>query len=230
MRVIFSAKTAPTGRQLQRELNSHHSTKILNWGLSSYSDPNAINSGVALSLAANKRQSRIHFKQNNLSAPELLLIPPSAEHFANGVKWVGRPDYHSKGRNLYLCSNLQEVARALRRPIGRRPTHWTKFIIAPHEFRAHVINGRVVKLVEKIGGQGQIRNYKYGWRFLAPTTNKLRRVRELARSAMESIQLDIGAVDILSDDTNVWLLEINTAPSLMDSSLQLYVRHIKENW
>jgi D-alanine-D-alanine ligase-like ATP-grasp enzyme len=45
-----------------------------------------------------------------------------------------------------------------------------------------------------------------------------------ARKAMQALELDFGAVDVLySPEGGVWVLEVNTCPGLDSGTLQRYV-------
>lgn len=223
MLVNYSRKSAKTGRLLASALADASSEYTLNWGASNLAqiEGRIINKASAIALAANKPQAILTM---GTLAPNMWWPSEHITHYPV----VGRPDYHSKGRHFYLCHNKMDVRRALRRKVPA--THFLEFLDLPHEYRVHIINGKVIKLVEKTGGFGVIRNHRFGWYFGTPTVNQLDHVRNAAKEAVKRLGLDIGAADVMADEHRAFVLEVNTAPSLNDSSLATYVRHIKTIW
>jgi glutathione synthase/RimK-type ligase-like ATP-grasp enzyme len=96
---------------------------------------------------------------------------------------------------------------------------------APHEYRVHVFNGKSIRISEKafFGREGNHRLYT-----TIKPTGQIDHVRSAAKLAVEALGLDFGAVDILANDENCWVLEVNSAPSLGGSMPQLYAQAFEE--
>lgn len=156
----------------------------------------------------NKRLTLEIFMDNGLPIPDLRYSPHPL--------YVGRPDYHSKGKWLYFYGDKQKKKHPA--------THYLKWIRATKEFRVHVIDGQVIKLQEKkpIGNFIEGESYfSYPYDFKHKKT-----LRDLAVRAVEALEYDFGAVDILWDIyEQFYILEVNTAPCLTNSedTLNKYV-------
>lgn len=223
MKVVWGRSGKITGPRLAAALKDVDSDKVLNFGTLDEGD---INKPEAVALASNKGQAlRI---MSDAGVPTPTLYTPQSEDFLwrDNTCLVGRPDHHTKGRQFHIIRSKQGFRHAYR--AGCR--HFMQFIDAPHEFRVHVINNLVVKMSEKLGGNGVVRSFRHGWRFQSPTVGSEERepARVAARAAVKSLGLDFGAVDVLFKDGRAWVLEVNTAPSLIDSTLDTYIRHFKE--
>lgn len=109
---------------------------------------------------------------------------------------------------------------------------YTKGITAQRrEFRFHVFNGVVVYVQQKKRTNNYqenpnysnvVRNYHTGWIY---ATNEVRpngASLEAAKKAVESLNLTFGAVDIITRGEDAWVLEVNTAPGLQGTTLEVY--------
>ena len=108
-------------------------------------------------------------------------------------------------------------------------THWLQRVDAAHEYRVHVVAGKVIKTSEKLGGAGWVRAKSNGWTFRSPTTTFEERapVRLAARRAVRSLGLDFGAADVLVDRDGGCMLEVNTAPSVADPTSTTFDRYVE---
>lgn len=114
----------------------------------------------------------------------------------------------------------------------------SEFIQKKHEFRVHVAFGEVVKTSQKVfdpskGKRRQdiIWNLKHGWVFKNPrvSSDLIERVNGFGIAAVSAIDLDFGAVDIVTDnDEVIWVLETNTAPGLITSTADAYCNKFAE--
>lgn len=113
---------------------------------------------------------------------------------------------------------------------GRGATHFLEYIEDALEFRVHIVKGQSIKISQKVfteGTEANRRNHRFGAKFEYPHefTHK-KTLRKWAKAAIEALELDFGAVDILYKDDKYYVLEINTAPCLTDENsdtLQCYV-------
>lgn len=106
------------------------------------------------------------------------------------------------------------------------------------EYRIHVFNGEVILVQKKQRRNGylenpdysdEVRNLNGGWVFGVSTANPSSAVHRAAVNAVRAIGLDFGAVDIIAtgrqgNESDVYVLEINTAPGQEgDTTTQRYV-------
>lgn len=113
---------------------------------------------------------------------------------------------------------------------------YTKYVKKRKEFRVHVFGGSVIKVQEKrrrvgAGANPLIRNLDNGWVFCNDNVDASQRLQNLAIFATNSLGLVFGAVDIVWNerDDMYYVLEINTAPGLCDSTADQYVAAMV-NW
>lgn len=100
------------------------------------------------------------------------------------------------------------------------------------EYRVHVVNGQVIDYIKKRRRNGEhptesedeIRNLENGWIYTRENLRRLERIENLAVQAVAALGLDFGAVDIIKDENgDVYVLEVNTACGMSDTTLQAYV-------
>lgn len=97
------------------------------------------------------------------------------------------------------------------------------------EYRVHVVDGDVISYTKKRKRRGAdtedlIRNLDTGWVYTRNNLRRLDRVEDLAIDAVNALGLDFGAVDIImNEDGDVFVLEVNTACGLGDTTLNDYV-------
>lgn len=102
------------------------------------------------------------------------------------------------------------------------------------EYRVHVFGGDVIlyqkksrrvddegNVIEAEGIDADIRNLNSNWIYRTGNLIRLERVEQLAISAIDTLRLDFGAVDIIMDENgNVYVLEINSAPGISNSETE----------
>ena len=119
---------------------------------------------------------------------------------------------------------------------------YTKYIVKESEWRIHVVNGQVIDSTRKIRDpdfQGEpnwaVRNHAGGFIFArnsgAPSEDTVRQ----AVAAIETTGLDFGAVDVMvSKPTRArperlaYVLEINTAPGLVGTTVENYANAFRQ--
>ena len=95
--------------------------------------------------------------------------------------------------------------------------------------------GSIINMQKKMLRNGsesnnfQIRNYDNGWIFCTKNIAVPQDVVEQALLAVESLNLDFGAVDVGWNERyqKAFVYEVNTAPSLEGTTLQLYSQHVR---
>lgn len=231
MRLGYSGRSMPSALRIQEasdgEIEAVRSSFCdVNWGRRSA--PGALNADTT--NAVNKRQMREMFDDHGVPTPKLFGPTDARMLIDGGPPMVGRPDFHTKGRGFWVCCNSADVEQALR---GTRrkmaATHFMELIspaFAPKEFRVHVFLGDSIRISEK----KHTEFHKYTTVRPNPDLPK-RYLRAAAKQAVEALGLDFGVVDILAseDQTQVWVLEVNTAPGLGGSTPRLWAQTLL-NW
>lgn len=193
-------------------------TPTVNWGRERITK--GLNADI--SKATNKRVMRELFKEHGVPMPKLLAVDgnPGFNNIIT-LPCVGRPDQHSRGRGFWLCNYWAEVAKAqngTRRKAAA--THFMEFIHADSEYRVHIFMDKSIRI--------SLKNYdlegSHEWSAVKPTCSRAlrRKLRQAGKDAVKAIGLDFGAVDILTKDDDVYVLEVNTAPGLGGSLPKLY--------
>ena len=103
------------------------------------------------------------------------------------------------------------------------------------EFRVHVFKGEVIDVTQKkkrkdFDGEinTKIRNYANGWVYCREDIVEPEDLREQAILAVQTLGLDFGAVDCIwnEKENKSYVLEINTAPGICETTLEKYKQAI----
>lgn len=229
MILTYSGRSAPSARRIAGqdgdiELN-RGSRGDINWGRAKANTQ--LNPDI--SNSTNKRVMRELFAEHEVPTPRIACLDEVLNN-NHGHKFVGRPDTHRGGRGLWLCQSSADAERAMR---GTRrkaaATHFMEFIDAPREYRVHIFKGKSIRISEKrFGTTGDTAHGLYTTAKPNPE-HKISHVRKAAKAAVEALGLDFGAVDILANDDECWVLEVNAAPGLGGTMPQVYAR-VFEEW
>lgn len=179
-----------------------------------------------ISNATNKRVMRELFASHNVPMPKLYNLEEARAAVEAGQTIVGRPDRHSRGRGYWKIATPDELERALKGTRRKRAaTHFMAFVEADREYRVHIFKGRSIRISEKqfFLDESGIRDYTT----IKPNRTNIKRVRKAAKKAVQALELDFGAVDILATDEQVWCLEVNCAPGLGGSMPSLWAETFK---
>lgn len=191
-----------------------------------------------ISKTTNKRIMRELFATHNVPMPKLYrwhdTDPATGSNNQMALIWaithgqtiVGRPDKHTGGRGFWKINSMEDLRKALRGTRKKRAaTHFMDFVEAPREYRVHVFKGKSIRISEKIHGTTGLT--AHGDYTTAKPRHDVSHVRSAAKQAVQAVGLDFGAVDILANDTDCWVLEVNSAPGLGGSMPQLYADTFK---
>lgn len=132
---------------------------------------------------------------------------------------LGRREQHARGNDINLVLQEQDIYES-------EAEYYVQYVPTKYEFRVHVINGDIVRVAQKVPeGEGEyephIRNHETGWIFVNPRVDCPQKY--VAMGAVEALDLHFGAVDmIIGEDGDAYILEVNTAPSLNDTNLEIY--------
>lgn len=229
MRVCYSKRSKPTARSLSAEgiTMTRSPYADINWGkrrANTKLNPDTTN-------VRNKRLMRQLFAQNGVPMPKLFTLEEAIEYVGNtGKPVIGRPDRHSKGRGLWKCLTIRDIMKAI---VGTRKkraaTHFMEYIDTPREYRCHVFLGKSIRLSEKDfdSDRSDARTARGLYVTKKPRHN-VAHVRKAAKKALKAVRMDFGAVDVLADDNNAYVLEVNSAPCLGGSLPALYSKKFRE--
>ena len=145
----------------------------------------------------------------------------------------------SAGKGIIVCKRNEEGHPGhLPSDFPRTPL-WTRYFKGSDEFRIHVAGGKVIDRQQKRrrldedgnhDATNEVRNLDNGWVFCRDEVEQIEMADSAACAAVAGLGLDFGAVDLKvnAQRTRVGVLEVNTAPGLEGTSLQVYARAIGE--
>lgn len=226
------------------KFKSRPSDIVINWGNSSY--PNwyehqplnlpepMFNEFLVVANAVNKLYTFQIFKDNNIPTPEWTTDGAvAAEWLDDGFDVVARHNLTGFGANgielLKGASGEEEVDFTTNAPL------YVKYKKKKHEYRVHVFNGEVIDVTQKRKRKGvevdyKIRNYKNGWVYCRDDIVEPSDLRSVSIAAVAALGLDFGAVDVIwnEKENKCYVLEVNTAPGLVGTTLESYANAFAE--
>lgn len=167
-------------------------------------------------------------------------VPPFATDKAGAIKLgypiLGREAVHSKGTDIKII--IQKKDLDVYDFQGINFDYFLKYIPTEREFRVHVFAGEIIKINRKVFVKKEVsyvpfnRSEENGYFFStdlsAETNQTLNNISEVAIKAVAALDLHFGAVDLVkSEDGNIYVLEVNTAPGI-DGDELCYVQAIKK--
>lgn len=195
---------------------------LIRWGTTStFPSKHVLNTAAAISWCADKRASRLEMQAKGVPVPETFDYDPDwfeGNEFLEQTpeeqaeRFVARPSRHSQGRNLFVGSRNDCQATLARWGGG----YMSRLIDKEAEYRVAVVQGRVAWVARKTPGNPQdvAWNVARGGRFdNMPWSTWPLKVVKAAIEAFEVSGLDFGGVDIMVKGGDVYVLEINSAPS-----------------
>lgn len=217
---------------------------IINWGNSNpplwyrHSREHLwLNHPNAVKAASNKLIAFQKLREANVQIPEFTTDSEEASVWLETSSLMARTKLtgHS-GEGCYFCSAGEEVAWG--HDFSSPVKLWVKYIKKKHEYRVHVFKGEVIDLqqkrkrrdVEENQINHQIRNHSNGWVYcrddiVTPDASVL----SSAIAAVSALRLAFGAVDIIWNEhyKQAYVLEVNTAPGLFETTLHKYAEAIR---
>ena len=130
------------------------------------------------------------------------------------------------GRGIQLIDNVDDLPDC---------ALYTRYVKKSDEYRVHIFMGTIIFLQKKMlrnGSEGnnfQIRNYANGWIFGSKNIAVPQDVVEQALLAVKALNLDFGAVDVGWQESSqkAFVYEVNTAPALEGTTLDLYSQQVR---
>lgn len=115
---------------------------------------------------------------------------------------------------------------------------YTAYIPKKIEYRAHVFNGKVIDIQQKKKKKDfddstrntRIRNLSNGYVYTRDNVVPPEGFADLAIAAVQAVGYNYGAVDIIYNEkqNKLYVLEVNSRPGLMGTTLDRYVEALKE--
>ena len=205
---------------------------VINWGCSSIerSVRHILNKPSAVSIASNKLKTFETLAGSGVSIPEYTTNRDVANDWLDrGFKVVCRHKLNAHNGDGIEIIN-PESDRLPRAPL------YVKYVRKDHEYRVHVFRNEIIDITEKRRRSGSerkagdelIRNLANGWVFCRDGVYASDHVRAQSVAAVRSLGLDFGAVDVVERQNKAYVLEVNTAPGLVGTTLEKYVDAIRE--
>ena len=193
--------------------------KVFRWGCTATINCNenikVINSARAIHRVTDKRGFRDHLQEKAYD-----IVPRTWVDFACieiTYPCIIRPATHSRGRELYVCNNIEDSIDVVRNHI-HGDYYISELIDKSAEYRVFMVQGKVISVARKTPGNPEdvAWNVARGGRFDNVRWNNWPiDVLEVARIAFEESKLHFGGVDVMVDQNNrAYVIEINSAPSL----------------
>jgi glutathione synthase/RimK-type ligase-like ATP-grasp enzyme len=235
MYFAYHKRSKPTGELLAAMLQSPHGLEpskycalggntLIRWGsrVEEWTDKvyyRVVNPCSAIKLCSDKIASIEAMEEAGINTPAWSDDPHILiEEF--GYPILGRKRQHARGTDIKLI--LQE------HDLRKRCDYYTRYVPTKREFRIHVVGDKVIRVQGKYldhpkQAVSHIRNYATGYRFRKPRLRLKPDRLTMAVSAVKSLGLDFGAVDLLvADDGLGYVLEVNTAPSCSPVTMGAY--------
>lgn len=201
---------------------------VINWG-SSECPYLCLNRPEYVSQASNKLSTFWKLAGTDVSIPNFSTRKEDAEQLIGiGKKVVCRTvlNGHS-GQGIVIASKVEELVDA---PL------YVEYIPKKEEYRVHVFQGeaffvqRKARRMEEENPNWQIRNHQNGFIYANQDVDVPEHVKEMACKAVDALDLDFGAVDIIWNERHdkYYVLEVNTAPGLSGTTLNKYAEKFKE--
>lgn len=204
----------------------------INWGASHLPqvlDRDILNWPWAVKAAVHKQETYAKLIEKNIPVPREL-------------SWEEAVKYNKDGKTIYMRSTLAGYG-------GFGITVWPKdseipkldtyhyFLrfVATHEYRIHVIGGRVVKVAQKkkrkgVDGNRFIRNHDNGYVMAFHDIEWPEEADEVGMNAVNALGLHFGAVDLGYNDEKgeFCVFEVNSAPGLCGDTYNVYAGGLRQ--
>lgn len=207
----------------------------LNWGMSNYPlwgrNISPLNKPYKVAKAVNKLHT-FQALQDKCNIPQWTTMPQEAAAWIEeGKDVICRTKLTGFGGDgIVYCEAKDHV-------IVEAPLY-VQYKKKKKEFRVHVFKGEVIDVTQKkkrkdFDGEinTKIRNYANGWVYCRDDIVVPEDLRTQAILAVNAIGLDFGAVDIIYNEkeNKSYVLEINTAPGLEGTTIEVYKNAILKN-
>lgn len=226
-------------------LEPHHT--LINWGCHTLHE-NLRGAGTIFNLPESVKPASNKLEFFKLMASKPLLaprVPDWTEDPGIAAQWVDEGEVMGRGKltgkggaGIIFGRDEDTFEEFLDCPL------FVKYKKKKDEYRVHFVKNNVIdiqqKLLRKFDDQGnpidrehvdfRIRNLTNGFIFARNNINAPADVVEQARLAFGNSMLDFGCVDVIFNEAEgkAYVLEINTAPGLMGTTLDRYTAAFKD--
>ena len=210
------------------------SKTILNWGSTELPAEvmkcRILNNPANVSVAVNKQTAFERFRDHGVSHPEFVTtLLEATRMLENGQMMFARTQLRAHSGNGIVIMDPDH------------PDTWNvsanlyvKYIPKKSEYRVHVMNGEVIDVQRKglreelRGREGinwKVQNLANGFVYVRNDGRvPPRQVMDVAVPAVSALGLDFGAADVIFNEKSntAYVLEVNTAPGLVGSTVESY--------
>lgn len=240
----FQSNNQVAPRMLRHEnsdFRGRGSDVIVNYGNRSapaavFGQATVLNAQSALNNAANKTNAL-----NLMSRAGVSTVPYTTDR-ATAQRWLEEGDtvYARATLNGHSGEGITVHKQGADGSVPVLPQNplYTKAITGQRrEWRVHIFKGVItyVQVKRRANGyqenpnyQEDVRNHHTGWIYATENINPSAAVLRNAAAAVAALGLDFGAVDIISRRDDAWVLEVNTAPGLTGTTLEVFTRNVTE--
>lgn len=193
-----------------------------------------LNNQASLNNAANKLNALTVMRDAGVS---VIPFTTSREQAASWAAQGEVPVYARTVLNGHSGEGIQVCGPDSVGPLFPQAPLYTKGITGRRrEWRVHVFNGVITHVQVKRRRNGyqddptyreDVRNHSTGWIYATENINPSDAVLRNAVAAVSAMNLNFGAVDVISKNDDAWILEVNTAAGLQaDTTLDAFVTSI----
>jgi len=191
--------------------------------------PFEINTADMVRLMNNKIETRRILIENNISVPKTYFSKDEAKNeILNGqvnFPLIGRRTHHSQGRHMKIIYSKKDLRR------DASSTYWSEYVPKDREFRVFVFFGYILGICEKIPSDPEViawnNSVGNGIFETMKRENFPPDVALLALKAVHALNVDFGAVDIMSCGDNHYVLELNSGPTCSEYRQFLFGKAFK---
>jgi len=204
---------------------------VINWGNSTtppWADRVAwLNKPSSVDLSIDKIKTFEVLKEAGVTIPEFTTsISTAKELQENGSDIVVRRSVRaSKGHGIEMVYQGMDMPLA---PL------YVAYVKKRAEYRVHVFGGSIIDFAQKKKRREEdvdykIRNHDNGWVYCREDVYLEENVKIQSINAVKALGLDFGAVDVIFNQhyNEAYVLEVNTAPGLVGSTIESYLNAIR---
>ena len=175
----------------------------------------------------NKYNQFCILKKNGISVPEF--YSKSELEKCKSFPVLGRRIYHSQGKDIIFINSKKELYSTPQ----SRYDFLVKYYPITSEYRAHVLGKYVDFISAKVQENkdedtfDKIRSRRLGWIQVEYEGEFTQQIIDIAKKSISALGFDFGAVDIIRSKDRLYVLEVNSAPSLEERKLVLYANFFK---
>lgn len=215
--------------------HSQEDDLVINYGSSNFPmncfcSGELLNHPESISRTSNKKTALAVMKDSGIKTIEWTTSRDVAESWVdqNYTVYARTVLQGHSGEGIVVVSSADEMVSA--------PLYTKGITLQRREFRIHVVKGQVVYVQQKKRRnqyetldcyRNDVRNHHTGWVYTTESVSVSNQAKEEAVKAVKSLGLDFGAVDIITRGNDLWVLEVNTAPGMTGTTLEVYAEAFK---